>query len=459
MITKLETDTLITICNEENKCKYCENRLENINVELLHEGYNGKRWQKEKILCCILCNKYYINKSKLIEFNKKYPSYLIEHENYVEEKLKNFNCYILSKKAMHTTCKGMSTENQISIKYYVLENKEGLCHKALLKKCLICNNYIMTQSEYLNIKDYATKIDCNPAKRIESKLLYKKPNVNGIPTQLSSNSILSFDIDKCKSQNHGIIKMKLEIQFYVNTNSLVTKSIEGGYCEKCNKYLIDKKSFDSISNDRIPDCKLEEYNYKKDYFKEIELSGKADFIVRTNLIKCNSKNHIIEDIKAEVAIVEKNGNYNKRIINAYYCRDCNLFYMYNGDYNKLIQYGIPLCPIYEYEKYIKENNTNNYDLNQESILHAFGYNVNSINNITETQRRKILEYLINNNILPKHKIISYITYFINIHKGHNNFKNAIEKWESDIDYLKKIEMAKKYVVNSIKTVNYKKEKL
>ena len=98
-------------------------------------------------------------------------------------------------------------------------------------------------------------------------------------------------------------------------------------------------------------------------------------------------------------------------------------------------------------------------MNQESILHAYGYNVNSSKEITENQRRKILEFIIEKNILSKHKIISYITYFINMHKSKSNksYESAINKWESDILYLNNTESGKNYIVNSIKTIKYKEK--
>ncbi len=461
MKTKLDFDTIIILCNEEKKCKYCNKELVNINVELLYEGYNSSKWQKEGMYYCDSCNKYFFPQSKISDFNKKYPGYLVEHNDYVEEKMSEFTCYILAKKAKHSSCNGMPTDNKIIERYYILENENGTHHKVKLNRCSICNNFLILQEEYLNIRNYAIKIHCKPAKLIESKLLskYKIPNIDGIPLLLSSNDILSFDIEGCQNKNHDILKMTFNLRFYVNSDSLVTKSIQGAYCKNCNKYITDRQLYDTISNDRMPDCKLEQQISKKNVFKEVNIDGKADFIVRTNLIKCSNKNHIIEDIKAKITIVDKDGKYSEKLINAYYCRNCNLYYIYNRDYNRLIQEGMPLCQIYEYEKYITENTQNIYNLNQESILHAYGYNVNSSKEITENQRRKILEFIIEKNILSKHKIISYITYFINMHKSKSNksYESAINKWESDILYLNNTESGKNYIVNSIKTIKYKEK--
>ena len=113
-----------------------------------------------------------------------------------------------------------------------------------------------------------------------------------------------------------------------------------------------------------------------------------------------------------------------------------------------------MCQIFEEIKYLN-NNSNKFDLNYESILYSFGYNVNSQNNLSDKQRLKILTFIIDNGILSKSEVISYLNYFINMRIGRKEYQNAINKWKNDIKLLnsyKSIKIDKK--VDTIKVIKY-----
>lgn len=87
------------------------------------------------------------------------------------------------------------------------------------------------------------------------------------------------------------------------------------------------------------------------------------------------------------------------------------------------------------------------------MLKQFGYNVAKENALTATQRHKILEMLIDNNICSRETVISYLSYFINMRKNRrdNIFAEAISKWESDLEYIEqyKANKGKRIRVKSI----------
>ena len=130
-----------------------------------------------------------------------------------------------------------------------------------------------------------------------------------------------------------------------------------------------------------------------------------------------------------------------------------MYFVYNKDYERIRKSGVPLCSIYEYTKYIKGIN-NDINFNQESLLHSFGYNVGTTEDLSDIQRRRILKFIIENGIMDKHKIICFIDHLIDMRRAIPNQMNAIKRWQSDSDYLKNndINATKHVTINSIKVV-------
>ena len=74
-------------------------------------------------------------------------------------------------------------------------------------------------------------------------------------------------------------------------------------------------------------------------------------------------------------------------------------------------------------------------MNQESVLHMLGYNVNAQENISQAQRWRILEIAVDENILTRVEICSHLDYLINRSKGRKNFENACSKWRADRNHI------------------------
>ena len=89
------------------------------------------------------------------------------------------------------------------------------------------------------------------------------------------------------------------------------------------------------------------HQYKEEERKLIEKYGYAshincvDFIVRTNLFKC-FKNHTVEDIAAEVTVVDRKGNIKYPKVYAAYCPNCNKYFIQQSTYDDLKHWGIIL---------------------------------------------------------------------------------------------------------------------
>ena len=70
-------------------------------------------------------------------------------------------------------------------------------------------------------------------------------------------------------------------------------------------------------------------------------------------------------------------------------------------------------------------------LAQESILMQFGYTVSQEESLSASRRQKILAVMIDNKVLSKSEIISYLDFFIN----QSKFELAVSKWEMDRDFV------------------------
>ena len=170
-----------------------------------------------------------------------------------------------------------------------------------------------------------------------------------------------------------------------------------------------------------------------------------DFVVRRNTFHCLHMEHDHEEIVALVNVMAKSGNIYPRKVSAAYCPECNMYFIMESSYIKLRRIGVLMCRLSDDKAYIR--NKGFFDTNglaTESLLKQYGYNVAQDSTLTAQQRCKILELIIDNGVCSKDAVISYLDYFINMHKNrkNNSFAEAISKWESDRDYIENYNVGK-----------------
>ena len=76
------------------------------------------------------------------------------------------------------------------------------------------------------------------------------------------------------------------------------------------------------------------------------------------------------------------------------------------------------------------------------MLHLSGYNVNSVNALSSSQRKYILESMLYNNIMSKNEIIRYLAYFIRVNGAKKSNDIALKKWQEDLDFVQSIDLEK-----------------
>jgi len=180
-------------------------------------------------------------------------------------------------------------------------------------------------------------------------------------------------------------------------------------------------------------------NKFKNDIKENYQINHNDFIIRCSIFKCSFKQHNIIDIDASIDVINVLTNETiSMIITAGYCSNCNKYFIMDSTYHKIFSKGLPLCKIIdEREKQFKDafvTDPSKWGA-QESILKQYGYSVSAIDNLSDTNRQKILAVIIDIEALTKVEIIGYLRYFIKIHKTDIRFEKAISKWNNDIEFI------------------------
>ena len=178
--------------------------------------------------------------------------------------------------------------------------------------------------------------------------------------------------------------------------------------------------------------------------------GLKDFLVRGNTFKCTHKKHIIENVEAMINI-DIDGKVEQTRISAGYCEQCKVYFILDSTYQNLKKKGIILCRITDEKVYMKGGSVNGTQLAQESILMQYGYNVSQTEGLTATRRQKILAVMIDNKILSKSEIISYLDFFISQRSSMPNMGIAISKWEDDREFVENYRVGhySKFGVNAI----------
>ena len=161
-----------------------------------------------------------------------------------------------------------------------------------------------------------------------------------------------------------------------------------------------------------------------------------DFVVRRTTFKCRHNGHVLQNIDAVINIIDRDGNVKQATVPAGYCPNCNVFFIMESTYQNLKARGTPVCRVTDEKAYLSDNLfVNGMQLAQESVLMQYGYSVSQAESLTTARRRKILALMIDNEVLTRSDIISYLDFFISQRKNQFRFEKAIEKWESDREFV------------------------
>ena len=226
----------------------------------------------------------------------------------------------------------------------------------------------------------------------------------------------------------GEIKSKKVIINISNNLEIPAPKVNVANVGNVNRTDAQLKKFDEKFE---PQSTIKNQSSKKD--KRIGIRSKlnaSDLLFRKKGITCY-KGHVPIGLDGIVPIITAYGKLSKMRIPISYCPICKQYYISENIYKKK-KNNIIICRILKSDKHDSDKVNNFLDWNPQSLLMAYGYTVKKDSKLTVEQRRCILITIINNNILSKEKILSYLNLFERI----NQSEWAKQSWKSDIEYIK-----------------------
>lgn len=431
----------ITFISYNNKCPFDETDLLIEERELHNQSFNNDKWEKEILQICPKCGSYCIDKNVSHTFKLKYNQYTF---NEVNNKIPIYNQNVIyipreTFGIKHMICNGKlktycKTEQK---EFYALDLDRGYV-KIKLDYCPDCGRYFDMSGSY--IKRKFKNIAVLKEKFVEVTIEKKEepPKVKKDKIKITKKPQVHELNDKDRIEDQKKFIKRHERHIIDNTKVIIDgKTIGCFYCRNCKSYGIPHKLYELYDNKNI-DLNNATNNKTNTSVKKEEIREKINFFIKVNTFRCDAKKHKIEQIDAYVDVINmKTKEITNVKINAYYCKNCKLYYIYQNEYDELNKKGIPICPIHEETKYFSiKNGFDTY--NETSLLRNLGYTVNQQDDLSSIQRERILETIIEKGIMRKSEVLSFLNYLISSRKNQMNMSKAVSKWKSDVKYVENL---------------------
>lgn len=150
-------------------------------------------------------------------------------------------------------------------------------------------------------------------------------------------------------------------------------------------------------------------------------------------IRCEKYNHAREDVTGIIDTVAGTAI----TMTVCRCNNCKLYYVKDAVFESYrSRYGTLLGQFVRQEDGMELGRPSSFgDLAAESVLHMNGYNVGQVQNLSALDRRKILAYIIESQIMTKQEIRSHLTYLIKMNQTTPSKNTAVERWRSDVNWV------------------------
>ena len=109
----------------------------------------------------------------------------------------------------------------------------------------------------------------------------------------------------------------------------------------------------------------------------------------------------------------------------------------------MCQLGTLICTIYDYKRWkLNEiEKKGNFYYADESIMKAFGYNVNAQSNLTDEERQQIMIEVIRSGSMRQYEVVYFLNWLIRIHENDEKYEQAVGKWEMDKIFISEYHVA------------------
>ncbi len=244
------------------------------------------------------------------------------------------------------------------------------------------------------------------------------------------NVIIKSSIHQCAKDNHDTCIRNALIYILDNTTyEIIPETVPLLYCKTCNIYYMYEDQYNTLSKKGKILCRI--YNLKQ--WQEGYTGD--DFFGKLNMESVFLDNTTYEIVPETVPLL--------------YCKTCNIYYMYEDQYNTLSKKGKILCRIYNLKQWQEGYTCDDFfgKLNMESIFKICGYSVSSNSSIPDQARQNLLSFLIDRKIVSLAQTLNFLHWLIDNRKDSARMQNAVKKWKSDLKYI-----TEKYRDNKSKTI-------
>ena len=155
--------------------------------------------------------------------------------------------------------------------------------------------------------------------------------------------------------------------------------------------------------------------------------------------------------------MDNSGEIIEEKIPAYYCEQCDKYYILQSDYEGLEKNYVLLCKVIDGDKLNKRPNDGSIfnSFNKESVMMQYGYSVSAQKGLSERRRRQILGFIMDGRILSRAEVCSHLDWLIDSHFENPKYELAVSKWESDRAFVEgyTINDLPEVIVRSLKLKN------
>ena len=343
--------------------------------------------------------------------SKTYPHMITKEtaEGYVV-----FTKMTLVERCVHPNC--YSPLDKIEIEF---RNKKGKTVRSVAKKCAACNQYYVPISTYNANRDIMKCLNVKAVLEYESKSRKQREPDHKANEQVKNKYL--------------VIKPIVEPENFDNEKKIRPLTQAQKQAEK---------EFEKIRKEA-------QKGHGAGNSTEILIK---DFVIKRNSFRCVHNEHVLKDISASITIINQKGNFETMKVPAGYCKECNVYFIFEDVYKQIQNRGTPICRLYDWKAIESGAHAGNMMLAKESLLKQYGYNVNSNEGLSSDRRKRILQILVDNHIMTKSEIISYLKFFISQRKNNSSMKMAVAKWNSDKEFIENYKMGslKNYYIGSLK---------
>lgn len=301
-------------------------------------------------------------------------------------------------------------------------NRSFLTEREFLMRCLECNREL-------------------PASAFFTEKTYPAADYNRFYR-------LKYICKSCFSAKYGICK-RCRCAF-IKANSHGTDLCERCYsdmsfCADCHKELEKYQIRKRHGVIRCAECDSKAFVQQGGVQSGTVITEAEDVIVFTSKRPCPSHPSCVECVTAYAVGIE---DAQKHPINIFYCSQCKLYYINNSQYLGFAKkYGLPVLKM-NFKNHETYGHMDFSEWNTQSTLNFLGYNVNAGDNLSDTERRRVLVDCIEAQIMSKAKVCSFLESMLSLHEYQDNYYEACEKWESDLKFIRNYKIDKQRIINA-----------